>query len=1176
MLAECKKAAIIHPTGTGKSFIAFKLCEDNPDKCICWVSPSEYIFKTQLENLEKVSGGYVPDNIAFFTYAKLMNMSDEEIKAICPSYIIFDEFHRCGAEMWGQGVSALLSTYPSTPILGLSATAIRYLDNQRDMADELFDGNVASEMTLGEAIVKGILNPPKYVLSVFSYQKDLEKYEKRVRATRSKVVRDSAEKYLDALRRALEKAEGLDVVFNKHISEKNGKYIVFCANYEHMREMIEMAPEWFSRIDEKPHIYSAYSNDPETSQAFADFKSDKSNHLKLLFCIDMLNEGIHVDDISGVILLRPTVSPIIYKQQIGRALSANKKKHAVIFDIVLNIENLYSIGAIEDEIQVTTAYYRSLGLDNEIVNEHFTVVDEVKDCIALFDKLNDTLTASWGLMYKHAQDFYKENGHLEMSSRYRTADGYSLGKWIFVQRSIRLGQAEGKLTLEQIAKLDAIGMVWETVSDQNWTRYYEAAKRYFVEKGNLDVEARYVTEDHIPLGQWLANLRIQEKAGARSRYLTEERKEMLNALGMIWSKLDYYWERNFAAAVEYFKENGHLNVPTTYVSSDGIRLGTWISNIRTLNAGKKMRGTRPTKEQIARFNAIGMVWSNNVENKWEKGFSEAREYAIKHKTLIMSNTYVSPSGYNLGVWLVRQNKMLKEGKLSSERKQRLDCLGVEWIHKDPWLFRYDLVIKYYEENQTIDIPQAVVVEGVWIGKWIITQKKMYEQGCLSKKQMELIDKLPMEQVGRKNKAWYAAYDDILSFYKVNGNINIPSDVMGEKTGINLSDWIIRQRSAFNLGKLSKEQIALLNKVEFVWVLETTWEKGYRHAKDYYIANGNLSMNQSYKCPDGYALGIWVFNYRKAYNGQKTLIEITPEQIVALEAIGMDWERPVKLVAQKITAWDKNCEKLVQFFKTHGRYPQYNTDDIAERKLFSWLQNQRKMYRDGYYTREKLEKLSVIGITEEWLCEQLTPFDKGFLIAKAHYEECGSLNVPTNFQHKSGFWLGSWIDKIRKKKSSLTPEQIQRLESIGFVWEIKDPFEEGFATAESFYVKNGYLPLEPKQCNNEDDLKICRWLRRQLIKQRNNELSNEQFERLTAIGMDWMNSIERAWDRGYSRAKAYYETNGDLNVIVSYVCPDGYPLGEWLHTQRKHRSRLTEEKLNMLIAIGAKGIERRTV
>ena len=79
MLKETGKAAVIHPTGTGKSFIAFKLCEDNADKKICWLSPGEYIFKTQCENLT-VTGSAVPNNIAFFTYAKLMLMSDTELE----------------------------------------------------------------------------------------------------------------------------------------------------------------------------------------------------------------------------------------------------------------------------------------------------------------------------------------------------------------------------------------------------------------------------------------------------------------------------------------------------------------------------------------------------------------------------------------------------------------------------------------------------------------------------------------------------------------------------------------------------------------------------------------------------------------------------------------------------------------------------------------------------------------------------------------------------------------------------------------------------------------------------------------------------------------------------------------------------------------------------------------
>ena len=118
---------------------------------------------------------------------------------------------------------------------------------------------------------------------------------------------------------------------------------------------VHKVPGWFSRIDKASHIYSVYSDDPSASQSFADFKADEdSEHLKLLFCIDALNEGIHVENVSGVILLRPTVSPIIYKQQIGRALAAGKRGNAVIWDIVNNIENLYSIGAVEEEMLVAT------------------------------------------------------------------------------------------------------------------------------------------------------------------------------------------------------------------------------------------------------------------------------------------------------------------------------------------------------------------------------------------------------------------------------------------------------------------------------------------------------------------------------------------------------------------------------------------------------------------------------------------------------------------------------------------------------------------------------------------------------------------------------------------------------------------------------------------------------
>ena len=176
LLASVGKAAVIHPTGTGKSFIAFQLVADHPGENILWLSPSEYIFATQRESLRRQAPEVSLAHVHFYTYAKLLRLTEEDLAAIAdlrPAYIILDEYHRAGAQEWSAALQRLLAACPQAKLLGLSATNIRYLDNQRNMADELFDGNVASEMTLGEAIVRGILPAPKYVTTVFRYGRDL-------------------------------------------------------------------------------------------------------------------------------------------------------------------------------------------------------------------------------------------------------------------------------------------------------------------------------------------------------------------------------------------------------------------------------------------------------------------------------------------------------------------------------------------------------------------------------------------------------------------------------------------------------------------------------------------------------------------------------------------------------------------------------------------------------------------------------------------------------------------------------------------------------------------------------------------------------------------------------------------------------------------------------------------
>ena len=222
MLAETGKACVIHPTGTGKSFIGFKYCEDHPEQSALWLSPSAYIFKTQCENL-LTTGAKMPGSISFMTYAKLSQLTSEELGELKPEVIVLDEMHRAAAPTWEQPVQTLLSREPSPLVIGLTATNIRYLDGQKDTA-VTFDMGIASQMTLGEAIARGILNMSCYVLTSSCLEAGLKQYQSRVSRANNAAVRAKGEKLLEALRRALDKADGLDAVFEKHIAERDVHY----------------------------------------------------------------------------------------------------------------------------------------------------------------------------------------------------------------------------------------------------------------------------------------------------------------------------------------------------------------------------------------------------------------------------------------------------------------------------------------------------------------------------------------------------------------------------------------------------------------------------------------------------------------------------------------------------------------------------------------------------------------------------------------------------------------------------------------------------------------------------------------------------------------------------------------------------------------------------------------
>ena len=347
------KASVVIPTGCGKSFIALQLMADNKDKNILFMAPTNAI-KNQMYNYiakyivgiepttertsRMIADEYFP-HLKIMLYPSLLRVKNEQMGKINADIIIMDELHRTGADKWGEKINTLLEKNPNANILGLTATPDRMDD--KNVVDELFEGTIDYELTLVDALRAGIVKSPTYVKCDYALGEHLEGIRIAILNCKDEQTKKELQDKYDRMRKIVEQADGVPELFAKNIKKKDGKYIIFCKDKEHMDELMSKAKEWFGSIDTEPEIYSVYSGDGYTekdnSKTIENFESSKSEHIKLLFSIEMLNEGLHVEDISGVIMARPTDSRIIYLQQLGRALSSDTSRDkTIVFDLVNN------------------------------------------------------------------------------------------------------------------------------------------------------------------------------------------------------------------------------------------------------------------------------------------------------------------------------------------------------------------------------------------------------------------------------------------------------------------------------------------------------------------------------------------------------------------------------------------------------------------------------------------------------------------------------------------------------------------------------------------------------------------------------------------------------------------------------------------------------------------------
>lgn len=386
------RVCAIQATGTGKSYLIGRLLEEYECLHAIIFSPNDDIIEQTKGLLEECD----LHNAECITYQSLLYMTDEKIGNLEADLIIIDEFHRVGASKWGMKIQYLLNSHENSKLFGVTATPIRPSDG-KDMSEEIFYGNKACDISLAEAIVREIVKMPIYVSGLFSFEEEFLNMENKIEnSKKTESEKDNLKRELSAAKKQLEKSSGVPEIIKRHIKNYNGKYIVFCQNTVHLKEMINVVKGWFVDSGYQGVIfdYSVGSKIRRSKKSLNEFKENNKQGLKLLFCIDKLNEGLHMPKVSGVILLRPTKSNIIYYQQIGRTIDAKRMEPGIILDLVANFNNLSNKVSLKNDLNEAIKRRKS-GEYKECSKEFdlskFYIFDELQNTIDVFKGIDSQL-----------------------------------------------------------------------------------------------------------------------------------------------------------------------------------------------------------------------------------------------------------------------------------------------------------------------------------------------------------------------------------------------------------------------------------------------------------------------------------------------------------------------------------------------------------------------------------------------------------------------------------------------------------------------------------------------------------------------------------------------------------------------------------------------------------------
>ena len=893
-LETLNRAAVFHPTGTGKSCIAWKVVEAHPQTTFFWLVAGAQRLALRQAELTRYNGGTLPGNVRFCDCEKLAAATPEQWVRLGeqkPGCIVLDCYHELSAVCWAQSVQKLLRMCPQAKVLGLG------VPNGAPVcaaAQELFADCIVSHMTVAEAMAAGTMPVPSaYAALLWPQEEELATLRARIKNLCMPKGDTSLRVQYEELSWSLRQVENLTVLLPRLLSDTSGHYLVLFESAAYQEKLGAELEQLLRTVDPAVRFYAADHACFADSAAVETFLSDTAPGPKVLLCVNAPGVQQPLEGLAGVILVRQSSLMSTFKQMLCRALVAAGSRSVPVFDLVAQFEGLGNGRTLQRDCTeaMTKAGSKTPGFRQE---------RPMQQTYRLYGKLRREMEARWEVLCQAAADAAAKEGTLELPRSYTIHSGVPVGKWLELQRQVQAGQRPGRLTAEQAAKLEKLGIRWNHRLEAAWEKGFVSAQKYRTEHGDLLVPVRYRDKNDFALGEWIVYNRQRYLGGN----LTQNRIERLEAIGMVWSTSNDLWEQNYAAATQYYLEHGDLEVPIKYETPSGFGLGVWLGAQRAAHKAGEL-----PQEQVERLDALGMDWTNRNDRKWMSLYDVAAAYYHEHGNLNVPSEYVTPDGVLLGKWVARQryaylNPDRSSARVTPERKALLDKLGMVWEKYDPWQERYDLALAYKTEHGDLEIPSVYKTEdGVWLGSWVSRQRQALNSGSstLSSERRKLLRTLfkgerrpsdPAADHGTVREAnWERNFRSAARYARKYKHLLVPASYV-DSDGVRLGVWISNLRAARknrpDSYQVTPAHIKKLNSIGMVWdARDAKWGTAYQQAKAYYKAHGNLHAAANYKSDEtGFCLGDWLRRMREWDITHDP--KLTPERRAMLDKIGMEW------------------------------------------------------------------------------------------------------------------------------------------------------------------------------------------------------------------------------------------------------------------------------------------------